>query len=87
MIRWRNIFIALLVSAWAHGIAAAILSSVGVTDVPGFCAAAAVLSLFALVPVGAAAKDQAESYTLERALSAESEVRRLRAELFEKDPR
>lgn len=85
MILWRNVFIALVISAWAHGMAAGVLFTVGLSDIAGFCVFASIVSGLALMPVGAAAQDQSNSYMLERAMEAEKELRRLRAELYSKE--
>lgn len=82
MIRWRNVFFLFLLLAWAHGMAAAVLFTLGLDTVGGFCAVVALVSGLVLMPVGASAKDQAEDFTIARAMKAEEEVRRLRAELF-----
>lgn len=83
MIRWRNIFIALLVSTWAHGMAAAVLQYVGLTDIAVFCGIVAAVSLFVLFPVGGEASEQDERGLLKRVRDAEAENRRLRSKLAE----
>ena len=85
MIRWRNVFIALLVSAWAHGLAAAVLNSLGLASLSAFCGAVAALRLLGLVPVGCEASEQDENSLLERVHDAEAENRRLRNKLAERE--
>lgn len=84
VIRWRNVVFALIASGWGHGLAASILFTFGANDVAGFCSAVAIVSALALVPTAIAANEQGKSYELQRALDAEAEVRKLRAELVDK---
>jgi hypothetical protein len=81
MIRWRNVFIACLVSAWAHGLASAVCEMLGADALRGFCVGAWILSVLALLPLGTATYEQSESYALRRAVKAEEEARSLRAQL------
>lgn len=85
MVRWRNVFAGLLVLAWVHGLASAILYQFELRFFGTFAASVAVLALAGLLPAGFCWSEQSDGYLLERAEKAEAEVKRLSAELVERD--